>query len=603
MREVLRTRIIQNVNIVAGKFYDLKVGVKLTLFYCMILFASVTLSNVLYQKIYTNITFGKVSEVSVQTLYSISANLNLMINNINNYSKIILTDNDVQSLLRNGNIYSDLDAQSRVSSFLYKLIQDEPSILSVYLFDNNGHKYNVNTQTPLRFLPERIEMINWYGEMYSKRGNYILRLNGGGAFKEGQDTNFISMIRQIRDINTTKPIGVMVINIAEEAFRGSFANIVNRYATDITILDENNKSIVKLKSLEEKDIGSLIAGFENVESGFKLEKLNNTSYLVSYLSEKNYNWKIISIMPASLLSNETAAPGIAGFAIILINSLILFFGSILASRMFTIPIRKLLKSMKGVEKGEFQKVDIRAGNNEIGMLRDGYNKMLNEIQSLISRVIDEQRIKRKAELEALQAQIKPHFLYNTLGTINSLALMGKTEEVCDIVDALAGYYRLSLSKGREVITIGDEIDIVRNYLKIQQLRFGNLFSVYYDLDSRCSNHKILKLVLQPLVENALYHGIRGKGEHGLITITSEYLGNCIKLIVEDDGTGIADDELQKILNGRVGGESFGLRGTIERLRIFYGNDDAVEIDSAEGIGTKITIYIPVTAENTEASYG
>lgn len=605
MREVLKVKAQGYLKIASGKISDLKISARLALFYLLILIASMTLSNILYQEIYSNITLNKVSEVSVQTLYSIRANLNLMINNINNYSKIILSDNDVQSLLRNGNIYSDLDAQGRVSNFLYKLIQDEPSILSVYLFDNEGHKYSVNNQSSLKFLPARIEMINWFGEVYNKKGNYILRLNGGGAFRHDPDVNFMSMIRQIRDINTTRPIGVLIINISEDAFKNSFSNIVNNYATGIAILDEKNDSIVKLKDIDKNEINNLIKGFENTESGFKLKKLKNVSYLVSYLAEQNYNWKIISLMPASLLSSETAAPGVAGFAIILVNSLILFFGSVFVSRMFTIPIKKLLKSMKGVEKGEFREVDIRAGHNEIGMLRDGYNKMINEIQELIKSVIEEQKIKRKAELDVLQAQIKPHFLYNTLGSINSLALMGKSEDVCNIVDALGNYYRLSLSKGKEIITIGEEIDIVRNYLTIQQARFGDIFSVRYDLDDRCTDHKVLKLILQPLVENALYHGIRSKGEPGTISISSRLSEDHILLMIEDDGIGISEAELSKILSSRIGSDSssFGLRGTIERLRIYYGYEDAFSIESEINIGTKITIKIPAGEENEEDGRG
>ena len=606
MREILRMKAETYIRVAVRRFSDLKISVKLTLFYFLILIFSITLSNILYQEIYSNIALNKVSEVSVQTLYSIKASLNLMMSNMNNYSKIMLSDSDVQSLLRNGSIYSDLDVQGRVSNFLYKLIQDEPSIISVYLFDNNGHEYNVGNQSSLKFLPDRIEMINWYSEVYDKKGKYILRLNGGGAFEHAPDDNFISMIRQIRDINSTRPIGTLIINISEKAFKDSLSNIVNNYATDIAILDEKNMSIVKLSDTAGYDINKLLKGFENVESGFKLEKLKSDSYLVTYLAEENYHWKILSIMPAKNLSSENAATGIIVFAIILVNSLILFFGSIFVSRMITTPIRKLLKSMKSAEKGEFHAVDIRAGNNEIGMLRDGYNKMISEIQELIKRVIKDQRIKRKAELDVLQAQIKPHFLYNTLGSINSLALMGKTQEVCDIVDALGGYYRLSLSKGSEIVTISEEIDIVKNYLKIQQARFADMFSVQYDLDERCANYKILKLVLQPLVENSFYHGIRPKGEYGTIIISTRLMEDCIRLTVEDDGTGMTEEDLHKILDSKIGRDnnsSFGLRGTIERLRIFYGNDDGFKIESKAGVGTKVTISIPVSPNGEGEGHG
>jgi two-component system sensor histidine kinase YesM len=183
--------------------------------------------------------------------------------------------------------------------------------------------------------------------------------------------------------------------------------------------------------------------------------------------------------------------------------------------------------------------------------------------------------------------------------------MGETEELCGIVDALGSYYRLCLSKGREIITIEEEINIVRNYLKIQQTRFKDIFSVRYELDERCGNYKILKLILQPLVENALHHGVRAKGEHGTILIKSEHLGDCIHLTVEDDGAGMSEEDLKKILNSNIGSESssFGLRGTIERLRIFYGSENAVSIKSTAGVGTRIVITVPVLPEEGEKGNG
>ncbi|KNY27809.1 sensor histidine kinase [Pseudobacteroides cellulosolvens] len=230
--------------------------------------------------------------------------------------------------------------------------------------------------------------------------------------------------------------------------------------------------------------------------------------------------------------------------------------------------------------------------------------MIYEIQQLIDRVITEQRIKRKAELNVLQAQIKPHFLYNTLESINSLILMEETEAACDVVDALGSYYRLSLSKGKEVITINEEIDIVKNYLNIQQIRYADLFSVQYKLDERAGSFKILKLVLQPLVENALYHGIRVKGEHGIISVETEYLQDFIRIKVEDDGVGMSEECIRRILDDSsdTGVSGFGLRGTIERLRIFYASDDCFRIESVIGLGTKITILIPVNGENGEGKY-
>lgn len=603
MLKIVLNWVLALINAIRNKFNNFKIGVRFTLIYCLISVFSILMSNMLFQEIYSGIALRKVSEVSIQTLYSIRTSLNITITNISNYSKMIISDDDLQILLRRGNIYSDLNVQKKVGTYLNKLTQETPYISSVYIFDTSGNEYSVGNQDDLKFIPEKIQDAVWYNSVLGKKGSYILSLNGGGAFSHAPDDNFISMIRLVRDINTTEALGVLIINISENTFKDSFANITNNYMTDVTIFDQNNQSIIKSNGV---DIGkaNLSELFEKQKQGFLIRDVNNTECLLSYLLEDRYGWKIVSVMPVKELSNETSVPGLIGFAIIMINSVLLFVGTVFTSRMITIPIKKLLKSMKGVEKGEFKEVNIKAGKDELGQLRDGYNIMIREIQNLIKRVITEQKVKRKAELNVLQAQIRPHFLYNTLDSINSLALMGETTSVCDLVEALGNYYRISLSKGKEVITIGQEIVMVKNYLKIQKMRYPDLFEAHFILDEKCNSYKILKLVLQPLVENSLYHGLRNKAGGGAITLKTEHLADCIRITIEDDGIGMSEEFIEQILGDNTGANdaSFGLKGTIERLSIFYGNEDCFQIESNVGIGTRITILIPVDHGNGEYNH-
>ena len=165
--------------------------------------------------------------------------------------------------------------------------------------------------------------------------------------------------------------------------------------------------------------------------------------------------------------------------------------------------------------------------------------------------------------------------------------------------ALGSYYRISLSRGREVITVAEEIDVVKNYMSIQQVRYGDIFTMHYDIDENSTRHKILKLILQPLVENSLYHGIKPKGEKGNIYIRCRQYDQYIELAVEDDGVGTDRETISMVLDNRYDADakpSFGLRGTIERLRIFYGLKDPVSIKSTLGVGTTVTIRIPIKKE-------
>ncbi len=597
MFKIMLNRVLAFWNIFCDKFSNFKISARFTLIYCIISIFSVLLSNLLFQEIYSSMALKKVSEVSIQTLYSIRTSLDIMITNISNYSKMILSDDNLQTLLRRKNIYSDLNLQKKLGIYLNKLTQETPFISSVYIFDISGNEFSVGNQDNMKFFPEKIQEAPWYDSVVDKKGSYILSLNGGGAFRHDPDNNFVSMIRLVRDINTTETLGVLIINISENAFKDSYANITNNYTTGVTILDQNNNSIIKSSGIKTSNLVQLF----DKNLGYVIRNINNSECLISYLTEEKNGWKIVSIIPVSELSNETAVPGLIGFAIIMINSILLFIGTIFTTRMITIPIKKLLKSMKGVEKGEFNEVSIKAGSDEIGKLRDGYNIMIQEIQNLIKHVITEQKIKRKAELDVLQAQIKPHFLYNTLDSINSLALMGEVASVCNLVDSLGSYYRISLSKGKEVISIGEELDMVKNYLLIQKMRYPDLFTVSFTIDDKCNNYRILKLVLQPLVENALYHGIRNKVGGGTIAIRTEHLNDHIRITVEDDGVGMSKEFIESMLghNIRSNETGFGLRGTIERLRIFYGMDNCFQIESKLDCGTKITLLIPINKENGE----
>jgi two-component system sensor histidine kinase YesM len=287
------------------------------------------------------------------------------------------------------------------------------------------------------------------------------------------------------------------------------------------------------------------------------------------------------------------------FGLLLINGTIFFVSSFIISRSIIKPIQKLLRAMNRAPSGNFMKVSAERNSFEMEQLYDGYNQMIEQIDQLLKRVIEEQKTIRRAELNALQSQIKPHFLYNTLDSITSLALSGDNEQVCGLIEALGTYYRLSVSKGQDVITVSEEIEMVRNYLKIQSVRYDNVFEAQFEVDRECAMIPIPKLVLQPLVENSLYHGIRPKGTKGIIRISTRSVDSAVVITISDDGVGMSKEEIEEILLTERQGQikSFGLWGTKERLRIFYDDRDVLHIDSEPGVGTTITLTLPIGVDS------
>lgn len=585
-----------------------KIGYKIACVYLLLIVASTVFSGVIFNRIYFSIVQREISKTSLQTLESTRANVYLIIENAANYSKMILADSNLQTLLRNGSIFSDLNLQSHVGTDLYRLLQSVPSISSVYIYDNSGNIYSVGIKDLPFVSPARVKTAPWYDEVVKRAGSYILRRNGGGVNFEKPGRNYVSLIRLIRDIDDMKHLGILVINIPEKVFAQAYANSTDDLPTYNVILDENDRVIFNSEEFQNGDgetivteylneiIDQVAQGLNSGKSGTMIRHLAGSKYLISYIGEDEYNWKFIRMIPFADIPDRNTTIGAVAFVVIILNGFLIFIFTVAISRIVTVPVDHLLDSMKDIEKGIFRQVNIKTYSQEFNRLCQGYNIMISKIQELIQDIIDKQRLLRQVELNALMAQIKPHLLYNTLDSIHSLALSGKNDQVCELVEALGSFYRGCVSRGEEIITIGEDVAVVRNYLKIQKIRYPNLFEAVFLIDESCNSYRIPKLTLQPLVENALYHGIRAQGKPGTIVVGVERVDDQIRLWVEDDGKGMSKEQVEGIMSADIedSKNGFGLRGTMERIKIFTGRDDSFKITSGPGEGTKIEIILEAT---------
>lgn len=288
-----------------------------------------------------------------------------------------------------------------------------------------------------------------------------------------------------------------------------------------------------------------------------------------------------------------ALVGIGTLVVILVIVL-----SYYVSGSITNPIRRLSEVTREVARGNLMiRSGIEAGA-EIGVLSNSLDKMIDQINLLLDQVKMEQIRLRKAELELLQAQINPHFLYNTLDTIVWLAEAGDQAKVVSMVGSLSDFFRTTLNEGRDVVTIKDELKHVNSYLQIQQVRYQDILEYEVDVPVELEEYTIPKITLQPLVENALYHGIKNKRGLGKITITGELEQNYLLIYVGDNGIGITEDRLKQIeakINdaSAVEGEVFGLHNVNERIRLKFGNGYGIHVDSIYGEGSTVRILLPL----------
>jgi len=358
--------------------------------------------------------------------------------------------------------------------------------------------------------------------------------------------------------------------------------------------------------------GNFLAGNQN------LIKYYDTSFCRSWMVHKQVRTATgkmlisgcqVTDTPLLILTsadlNEGRIPYETGYILIvlLITVIVAAFGAgSFISKNITSPVFELTRSMeKNMEEGKLERINVVSVDNEIGMLEEGYNNMIDHVNDLIKRLIEKEKILQKAEMRVLHEQIKPHFLYNSLETIGYLAMEAGAEEVHTALETLGSFYRNFLSKGDREIPLKREICIVQDYLSLQKLRYGDILQDEYDIAENTKEFVVPKLILQPLVENCIYHGIRLKGEEGIIKITSWMEGVTLHVMVRDTGVGMSKEQIDQVLARRNEeeresssdpSESFGLWGTIERIRCFCNKEDIVKIRSEEGEFTEVEFIIP-----------
>ena len=286
------------------------------------------------------------------------------------------------------------------------------------------------------------------------------------------------------------------------------------------------------------------------------------------------------------------------FIAMLLLGVVIIFLSLFIPRSITKPIRELSKVTDQVAKGD---LSVRNNTNvgaEVGALSESFNAMIDKINDLLSQVTKEQVRLRKAELELLQSQINPHFLYNTLDTIVWLAEANDQKKVVSMVGSLSKFFRTSLNQGKDIISMGEELQHVRSYLEIQQVRYQDILEYYIDVPEELMDCKVPKITLQPLVENALYHGIKNKRGMGKITITGKTEGNNAIICVEDNGRGMEPGRL-KLIRDKISGketplnEIYGISNVDERIKLKLGEEYGLRYDSVFGEGTRVEIWLPL----------
>lgn len=553
------------------------------LFLCTMIVCILFCSGIFYL-ILENQMQQSIADKEIRNRTAISNNLDSTMKSINSISRLTMLRSTVRTFLL---------AESNSTPRTRNALQEIHDILNTFNLSCNvvilrmDGQY-LNTGPGITYVNTgKIFETEWLDEVMAQKGNYVIKAGTRDAFRSNIG-EMVSFVRVINDINTQKPIGILAINLPSRFFEQAYEGLSGEtshfalYDTAGRLICKDNESTfssLKPENLLQNTREETDKLF--YKSIFTCDTLGDSHFILASRLEV----RILDGLPAKLL----AALIIGAFILLAIMWLI---NTYIAQNVIY-PIQRLVDSMTEVQNGWLHRVSMNVNDDEIGLLKNSYNAMLIEINQLIEELLQKEKTLRMAELDALQEQMKPHFLYNTLDMIRYMALENRTDEVYNMLETLGNFYRRFLSKGSTDLSLGEEIEIVKSYLTLQRTRFEDIFTDEYEIEEGLSSIRVPRLILQPLVENSIYHGIRPKGEHGVIRVTVKRQEDFLFLSVYDNGIGMSAHQRELLFSGKDS-RSFGFQGTIERIRYYYKTEDVFEIHSVEGEYCEIILKLPLS---------
>lgn len=513
-----------------------------------------------------------IAQENIKSLNSLDTSIEAVIKNVNEYSKMLIADNMVQEQMKSGDLLADMKAQSELIKKVYSISQFSEYVDTIWLIDQKGQKLkvglNANVSTEMN--------AQNYEDLKDPYGKFVILRNEDGEIVS------LSIVRSYNSLETFQSLGIIGIDLNPDVYEKITSASIDQNQEEIAIINEKNEIVY---------LGGSIIGDEMVKEDFDfftegkneilIKKLiNGNKYLMVGVQNESSKWKILRYTPIE--RRKTSEMVRFNITLILGIGILILITAAIVSNMLTKPLQEMVECMDGVQDGELKKVSTDPSLQEFKFLFRGYNHMVDQIELLIQGTVDKQRRIRQVEMNELQEQMKPHFLYNTLDSIQALAMMGESEKVCELVERLGDFYRKSVSGGRELLTIQEELQIAKDYADILRVRFDDSFEFIISNDDECMKYEIPKLTIQPLVENSFQHGIRVKNnQYGQITVCASVEEEQLHISVRDNGDGIPQSIVEELAQNHepTKGKSLGLRGTIERLRLLYGDSFTYEIEN------------------------
>ncbi|RKP57239.1 sensor histidine kinase [Cohnella endophytica] len=547
---------------------------------------------------------SKAQAYTTELVKQVNNNIKSYVNGMKYMSDLAAGNHSVQEYLSNSTFSSlkeEKGYKEAISDMLESMLASRTDIASANVFGYGGQFVSGRKELELNPYID-IKTLGWYKNAQAAEGQNVLSPSHVQPVFKGRYPWVVSLSRELIS-KDGKKLGVFLVDLNFSVMNDMFKDIRLGQRGYLFIVDSDGKIVyhpqqqLVYSNLKSEKIEEVLA----IKSGTFTSDEGRDSRMYT-VQDSDFGWKIVGVSYVNELvgnQNEIRLSFVLwGLVCVLIAIVLSFFLSQRVSK----PIKRLQDSMKEVEKGNFDIHVMVPKSIEIGRLARAFNIMVGKIKELMSQVVHDQEQKRKSEINALQAQINPHFLYNTLDSIVWMAESNKSKEVVLMTSALAKLFRASISKGEELVSIRTEMEHIANYLMIQKMRYKNKLDYEIDIGDTVYDYKTIKVILQPIVENAIYHGIKKKHGPGLIRITAEETAADIHIHIEDNGNGMDEEKLKSLLlpaRDAEEGRGVGVRNVHERLMLYFGPEYGLSYNSKLGEGTKVTFRIPKSLRETE----
>ena len=577
-----------------GKFSSIQSVIFATV--AVLILSAVVIVTGVSMKFTNTSIFENSSEYTHTIIQQMNQNIDSYIDYMENIAYLISSNEDVQDYLFDEKI--DNEGRYRILNQLQTILDSRSDIRNVGIISKNGRML-INDGSKSVNQDLDLNTQEWYATALEKPNGPILTSSHVQHIISGERPWVITLSRGIRDRSGSgEKEGVFFIDLNYSAISGLCDQSTVGTKGYAFILDAKGNIVYHpqqqqlYNELQTENISLIM----DTDEDTVLTGTGNDGKLYSISRSEKTGWTVVDCTNVKeLLSKSRQAQSVYVLTAIILVIVALLFSRFMA-RSITLPIQKLRDSMKKVQEGDFSVSDVVVDSkNEIGSLTKSFDVMTHRIHELMEQNVHEQEEKRKSELKALQSQINPHFLYNTLDSIIWMAEGKKNEEVVLMTASLARLLRQSISNEDEVVPIANEVEYARGYLTIQKMRYKDKLEFQIEVDSSILYIPLIKLVLQPIIENAIYHGLKYKESKGLLIVKGFMKDGNAVLQVIDDGVGMDEETLAHIYDKHkvnYHSNGVGVYNVQKRLKLYYGEDYGITYTSELGKGTTATITIP-----------